>query len=636
MRKALFSVLFILFAGIFSCNAQLQKITSYYNNDSSLVNEQYFVLSSDTDIKDSLYNNYSKEGKLLKKGFYNKGDKMGEWVHFFPDRQIKSSGYYNMNKQFCGCHFSYNINGEIEQVDYYIDDIAYNDSIQVQEEFVRKLVEALHTTGFDVYDIMQEKFLSLQTMFAKYDSIENADEKLVFGHRIVQSGYFFKEWFNSFKSERELLLKSKSVMDAFTADIDKDYFDLLMNPIVENADSLLNSDNIIFVLDDGSKIRKEFIQISGLISEIEIIEPQITSGLSELESNYKDEFPEFYKSELDQFSKKHDDYKQEENLQIKISLGNEIVSLIEKMKADFEKLTNLSESIDEKLNKLEKVYKEKFPVDYQAEEELINSDYAGFKASTQLQEKIELGQIVLKHIETSYINFYTVDSMDIVIAEEFKSIREGYLQSFAAIYGKEIKPVANSIAGFNRTKGLEIKIMTGQNILDTIHYFDAAYTRFIDIDKALKERYSKLQSNFKEGYRAIYKNEVAQMDKLIKNYNVNGRSKSKLDVGNNIMEKIIELENNYSEIGKQSDEIGNRYTAVSEKFKSDFSPVYKYTLCTYDDKKENYEKSLNCKTYLEKGKAFLEEVTILEEKYDEISKQYSSIIEILSKVEGLY
>ncbi len=636
MKKTPQATMIFMLLNIIICNAQVLEKSTFYENDSNLLKEKYYVLKSDTSLKDSLYLKYSSDGKLINKGFYNKGDKLGEWVRFFPDFKIKSSGYYDMNNQYNGCNFHYLDNGKIDHVDYYIDGIAYNDSLYLQQDFIIKLFDGMHTSGFDSYEVMSSNFAALEIDKARYDSIDGQDDKFAFGNTIIEQGYFYKEWFPIFKTKREKLIKTNSEINEFSVSLDKAYFDLIMNPIKNLSDSLLTSGDMKFVLTQAPLIHTEFASTSGLLLELDTIDTMINKELQEIDTQYKHKFPEFYAAESNRFIQSQEDYMQEENLQIRISKGSELIKVLEKMNGDFVRLDELNVAIDEKQVKLEKAFKEKYPVDYQVEEETINTEYSEFQASTQLTQKIQLGEKVLEHLKNSYIGFYTVDSMDMVINEDFKPLREGYLQSFPSIYAKEIKPVATEIAELNRTKGLDQKIKTGQQIIDTIGYYTDTYNRFIEIDNALKDRYSVLQTNFKENYRAIYKNEVAHMDNLIKKYQVNNRSESKLVAGNNIMNKIEELDDNYSKIEAQRKEINQRYPAISDKFLNDFPPIHKNTVRLYDDKKALYEKSLNCKSFLENGNSFIEEIEILESKYNEISMQFSEIEGNLSQVENMY
>ncbi|MCF8372562.1 MAG: hypothetical protein K9H64_13110 [Bacteroidales bacterium] len=614
---------------------QNHKIRTFYNSDSSSVKEEYYTLRSDTSIKDSLYLFYSEEGKLLKKGSYSKGEKIGNWLRFYPNRQVESFGYYDNNNQFTGSRLFYDTLGKIEQIDYYKEGIAYIDSLELQQEFISNSSDALRDARFNEYILLQAKYAIFQQQLAHYDSIVEQPEKLHFGDRIICDAYFYMGWFQDLKDERDSLLQLKMQLENLPVELDPSFFDLQVNPIKTQTDSLLASDSISYVLNRGPLLRKEYKRKVALLRKLETTNARIVKSQNKLEIEFKEKLPVFYQSEIEKLDRIQNEFKSEENLQTKIRLGNELEQLISDIEKRFKTLLELHKSIDEKKKKL-KSYKEKYPVVYKNEEQAIQKEYESFVASTQLQKKIDLGNLVFKHIATSLYNFFCVDSMEILINEQFMPLYESYLKSYPRIQAKELKPISASIAGFNRMNNLEQKKQTGQDILDTIHYFSLSYNRFLEIDTVLDVRFKLVQARFKENYRAIYKSEVSLLAPQIKKYRDNGLSKSKLDDGNEVLDKITKLEEYYADIEAQRKEINTQFPLISEKYEKHFPPIYKNTIRLYEVKKENYENTATCKTYLEKGEEFLLEIHVLEEKYDEIRLQNTEIESNLNDVESLY
>lgn len=635
MKKTGLIFLILTVATQYVVDGQNHKMRTFYHNDSSLLKEEYYTLSSDTSIKDSLYLFFSEEGKPLKKGSYDKGEKIGEWQRFYPDRRVESFGYYDNNNQFTGCRLSYDTLGKIEQIDYYMEGIAYIDSLELQQEFISNCSDALRGARFNEYDPLQAKYAIFQQQLAHYDSLVEKSEKLLLGDQIICDAYYYKGWFQDFKDERDSLMQLKTDLPKLSIEVDPSFFNMKINPIKTQTDSLLASDSISYVLNSGPLLRGHYKRTVALLRELEATTAQIAKSRGKLEIEFKKQFPVFYQSEIEKLDEKQDGFKTEEDLQTKINLGNELVQSISNIEKQFKTLAELLKSIDEKKKKL-KSYKEKYPIVYKNEEQAIQKEYESFVASTQLQKKAELGNLIIKHIETSLYNFFSVDSMEILMTQQFMPVYENYLKSYPRLQAKELKPISASIAAFNRMNDLEQKKQSGQAILDTINYFNLTYNRLQEIDSALEDRYEQIQARFKEDYRTIYKSEVALLGPQIKKYHNNGLSQSKLEDGEDALDKITKLEGYYAEIETQRKEINTRYPAMSEKYEKDFPTIYKNTIKLFDTKKENCENTATCKTYLEKGEEFLGEILMLEEKYEEISLQNKEIESNLYATEGLY
>jgi hypothetical protein len=632
-KACLTSILLVI--NVLILSGQKQLVYTFYSNNNSLVKEKYYTLNSDTSVKDSLYYAFSQDGHLLKRGFYSNGEKLGEWFRFLPNRQIESYGYYNVNNQFSGCRLYYHPNGDIDQIDFYIEDIAYNDSPEIQQEFISSIADDLRMAGFFSFDPLSNKATNLQKSLDLYERINNRTKKLLFGNRIISDAYFYKGWFQEFKDERNQLNQLETNLEKVKGKFDPSFEVTYFKPISESLDSLLKSDSIQYVLDRGPVLRQQFQSLTSLQEDIEPIQEKIKKGRRELESNFKEVLPKYYQSEIERFDAKYSTYTLESDLQSKLTIGKELIEMIDLMNVQFGALIEMQNTINEEKERLNP-YKDKYPTVYLVEEEAINQKINTYDRSTSYQEKLELGKEVFDYIEKTILNLNAVDSMEVAITKRYQPLRNNYLKSYIRIHAKEIKPIASAIAGFNRLSILERKKQVGQDILDTIVYYQQTYNRLQQIDSVLDQRYSRVKNNFKENFRKIYKSEIAPLDSEIKRYRDNRLSKSKLDAGNLILEKISSLENNFKKIQAQRKKIDSRYPAISAKYEKDFPPIFKKTLKLQEGKMEIYESSETCKLYLERGEVFLKETELLEQQYAEIMQQNSDISKNLNVVENLF
>ena len=215
-------------------------------------------------------------------------------------------------------------------------------------------------------------------------------------------------------------------------------------------------------------------------------------------------------------------------------------------------------------------------------------------------------------------------------------LKEKYLQDFPAIFRKEIKPISNLISEYNRTGTLSEKRQNGQSIIDTMHYYNKTHDRLLSIDSALTTHYNTIKENYKQDFRPIYKNEVSPIDQNIKDYSDISLSKPKLDNGNRILEKIELLKKNYDLMEKQNKEIAQRFKTISDQYESDFPNIHKSALKIFEEKLSKIADATSSESYLEKCNDFQNDLSYLEDKYEEIKDQQAKIESQFTKIEGLY
>ena len=628
-------LIFIIVLGTTTTWGQLLPITKYWPTDSAPVLEQYFVLSSDTTIKDSTYFMYAKNGQILKKGFYNKGEKAGQWSRYLRGWRVQTSGYYE-NNEFSGCLFGYDSLGNFDVVEYFDRGTAYNDSLPLQEKKIESVFESLKERGFKNDSLMLVRFQELESLIEMRKTMTDQDTKLKWGHRLVYQLVYHNEFLPYFELEKEKLGKAHFALINHGLLLDKEFLSPYIDSLTAEADSLMACDSLGIVLENGPLIRSKIRQRLASLDSLQNQKHEIAQQLDALRASYQAVFPDLYTSELDSIDIKNKEISSTFPLGKKIEMRSLLLLSIANLDKQFKELSTAYEEITYGKRSIEKGFKTKYPSTFAKALEQINIEQSYFESNTILKEKLTLGKKLVGDIKTNLQFFQAIDSIEAVISEQYPPLKQKYLQNYPALFSKEVKPINNLITDFNRITPIKDKKEMGQSILDTLAYFDQSHQRLSSIDSTLNNRYATVKANYKEHFRPIYKEEVQPIEGLIKSYSVSNNSMAKLNSGSMLLDKFTDLETYFILMQEQNSALDKRFSLIAESYKTNFPPIYKTTFKVFYEKRKNISGANTCKRYIEKQTEFLTDIGGLEEKLDEIQVQKASIDTYIAKTQELY
>ncbi len=92
MNLRIFLFICANFACFFSAYAQLTKVQTWYDSHQKLLKEEYYVLTRNPSVLDSLYTAYFQNGNLRMRGSYSMNKASGVWEYFYQSGSLKMKG----------------------------------------------------------------------------------------------------------------------------------------------------------------------------------------------------------------------------------------------------------------------------------------------------------------------------------------------------------------------------------------------------------------------------------------------------------------------------------------------------------------------------------------------------------------
>ena len=493
----------------------------------------------------------------------------------------------------------------LTQISYIIDIFPELDKQKKELEDYFNLTRERYVDDFPY--ITKEEISPIEGDLKDWRKISYTKEKVTKGNEIKTNLEKLNEKYPILQEQKEEIEAEVISVETMFKEEFKNVYKYEIKPVLTLRDEWKKIGNSTTKLTNGVIILQKIESIKNNYDELKDHKKTIGENYLAVEVDYKNTFPEIYKVEIKKLKEDKKEWEDKGNIIEKLEKGKGLIKDLEDLEDRFKKLEQQDITIKAENEKMKSQFTKTFPSIYKNELARIELKVNSWIAESSSKIKIESGDKLIEELEEKNNSFDELIKQKDKIETDYENVKNIYKQMFKPIYKEEIANI--KLDSYYEAGYIETKLKNGAKVQVELDTFDVRFNRLTDQEELIvSTKYPKLEDNFKLKFKVIYKTEVKGIQKEIKNYQKNGKSRQREIAGVAIIKKIDKLNSRAKEMSELHGNINIEYTKFLTRYKKKklCKHIYKKGVIMYKIRTKNYQKEGYLDKKIEKARELIE------------------------------
>ncbi len=328
-----------------------------------------------------------------------------------------------------------------------------------------------------------------------------------------------------------------------------------------------------------------FVHLKELLTKVEeslTISEEVTryvtlfnGDFTRLGEQYLQRYPTIYKKEFKPLMEKVESFQKSSWIREKYELGKQLSDTLPYYREGLQYFSRIDSMIDHEFTLLKSELTKVDRSVYKGEIPAIENSIKSYKVGSTVSLKRIAGEDCESKIRLTQLALENYQSQHETLTTNLQKLVSDYQKDFPPLYKGAIKDLEKKYSDYEGIEQLSRRMEVGLLLMKEVHHFDSLYHELSFQSKLLEEKVLQTELLYQTDFPEVYKSELNQQRKDIKDYQSMDDIPSKVLKGGFIIELADRMLTTHPALKENQDIIRKDFQTMVEAYRKEYPEVYK-------------------------------------------------------------